>query len=342
VSTPKIDLEGHFFTDHYVQLLQGRRQPPRQEVDGKSVRLWVEPSVPDLCQESTAELQERLLDLGSARLAAMDDAGVRVQVLGISNPATEQLEPEVAGAVARAVNDELAAVVRRHPTRFAALATVAAASPDAASAELERCVRELGFRGLMLRTHVRDEFLDAPRFRPIFETAARLGVPVCLHPTVPHARLIESLLGYGWSLPGPALGYGVETAIHTMRLVYSGLFDDYPTLQVVVGLLGAALSFWTYRMDFAQPWMAPRRGPRLERRPTEYLRDNLYVTTAGNFLDSALASAVAELGVDRVLFGSDYPFATLREASDFVEGAALSADERDRICHRNAERLLGL
>jgi predicted TIM-barrel fold metal-dependent hydrolase len=338
----KVDVEGHFFTPEYLALLQAREQPPRQEVSGDSVRLWVEPSVPDLYQQSGRSLLETLLDVGDARIAAMDAAGVDVQVLSLSNPAIEQLEPSVGTAAAREANDRLADAVSRHPTRFWALASVAPAQPEEAAIELERCVRQLGFRGLMLRTHARDEFLDGPAFRPIFAAAAELGVPVYLHPTVPHARLIGSLLGFGWSFPGPGFGYGVETAIHTLRLIHSGLLDEHADLQLLVGLLGAGLTFWMYRFDFEQSWMAGRRGPRLDRKVSDYLRENVNVTTSGTCLHSALTSVIKELGVDRVLFASDYPFTTLREAADFIEDGSLSVDERETICYRNAERLFSL
>jgi predicted TIM-barrel fold metal-dependent hydrolase len=341
----KIDFEAHFYTRDFVDLLHARDTPPRQErVDDETVRLWIEPSLPDLFHEHRPVVDERLLDLEHERIAAMDEAGVDAQVLSISGPATEQLEPDVGTRISRSINDELARVIARHPERFYGFATIAPADPESAAAELERCVSELGFKGVMLRSHVGDGFLDEPRYRPIFETAARLDVPVYLHPTLPHASLIGPFLGYGWALPGPGLGYGVETAVQAMRLIYSGVFDRHPGLQLILGHLGESLTFWLYRLDldFTQPFLAARHRPQIERRPSEYLRDNVWVTTSGNFLNSALVSVLMELGAERVLFGSDYPWESLAKAVAFVDQAPISDDDRRSIYGGNAARLFGL
>jgi predicted TIM-barrel fold metal-dependent hydrolase len=340
----KIDFEAHFYTPEFVELLHARDKPPRQErVDEQTVRLWIEPSLPDLFHEHAAVVDERLLDLEDRRLASMDDAGVDVQVLSISGPATEQLEPEIGERVSRAINDTLAATIARHPDRFLGFATLAPGRPEQAAEELERCVTTLGFRGVMLRSHVGDGFLDEARYRPIFRTAARLGIPVYLHPTLPHASLIGPFLGYGWALPGPGLGYGVETAVQALRLLYSGLFDELPTLQLILGHLGESLTFWLYRLDldFTQPFLAARHRPSIERRPSEVLRENVYVTTSGNFLDSALVSVLMELGPERVLFGSDYPWESLAKAVEFVERAPISDADRSKLYSENALQLFG-
>jgi predicted TIM-barrel fold metal-dependent hydrolase len=341
----KIDFEAHFYTPEFVELLGARDRPPRQEPNGEgAVRLWIEPSLPDLFHEHSRVVDERLLDFSERRLASMDEAGVDIQVLSISGPATEQLEPDVGEGIARSINDSLAEVIREHPGRFLGFATLAPGRPDAAAEELERCVTELGFRGVMVRSHIGDHHLDDPRYRPIFTTAARLGVPVYLHPTLPHANLIKPFLGYGWALPGPGLGYGVETALHAMRLIYSGLFDELPKLQVILGHLGESLTFWLYRLDldFTQPFLAARHRPSIARRPSEYLRQNFYVTTSGNFLDSALVSVLMELGPDRILFGSDYPWESIAKAVEFVDRAPISGADRRKLYHENAARLISL
>jgi predicted TIM-barrel fold metal-dependent hydrolase len=341
----KIDFEAHFYTPEFVDLLARRDRPPRQESTGSGdVRLWIEPSLPELFHEHRSIVDERLLDFRDQRLASMDQAGVDAQVLSISGPATEQLEPEVGGRISRSINDTLAEVVREDPGRFFGFATLAPAHPEAAAAELRRCVEDLGFRGAMVRSHIGDHYLDHPRYRPIFETAVQLGVPIYLHPTLPHANLIKPFLGYGWALPGPGLGYGVETAVQAMRLIYSGLFDELPELQIILGHLGESLTFWIYRLDldFTQPFLAARHRPAIERRPSEYLRDNFHVTTSGNFLDSAFVSVLTELGADRVLFGSDYPWESIQKAVDFVDGAPISDGDRRKVYYENAARLFGL
>jgi 5-carboxyvanillate decarboxylase len=341
---PKIDLESHFFTPEYVALLDSRATPPRFEVTEENVRVWLEPSLPDVVLTHGHQLRRTLLDLGPARLEALDRAGIAIQFLSVSSPGFEQLEPNVQVEHARKANDVLAAFVADHPTRFVGLASLPVSAPREAADELERCVSGLRFKGGNIHSHIGDTYLDDARYFPILERAAQLRVPINLHPTLPHGNMLAPYLGYGWAMPGPGLGFGHETAVHAMRIIYSGAFDKLPDLEIILGHLGEGLMHWLYRVDFDfnKPWMAKSHRPDIERKPSDYLRSNFWYTCSGNWLDSALLATMHEVGVDRIMFASDYPWEQIEDGADFIEAAPISKDDRRKICHDNAKRLFDL
>lgn len=340
-----IDTEAHVYNPGYMRFLRSRSEPPCEELLGDEVRLWQEPTSPHVFQQRSMAMEEIMCDMAERRIAAMDEAGIDMQVMSLNVPGCEQFDPREGAPVARESNDELADVIRAHPGRLAGLAALAPDPdrPEVAADELERCVRELGFHGAKINSHIRDTYLDDRRYWPILERAAALGVPVYLHPVLPHGNMIRPYEGYGWALPGPGLGFGHETAVHAMRMVYSGVFDRFPDLQIVLGHLGEGLYFWLYRLDFdfTKPWLANKRPP-VQRRPSDYLRENFHITISGNFLASALVQTIAEIGTDRVLFATDYPYESNEQAIAFIADADLTDEEKEKIFHGNAERLFGL
>src|ERR1700704_2751854 len=246
---------------------------------------------------------ERLGDLGALRLREMDAGGIDVQVLSEAEPAAQNLEPDLAVSLARASNDLLADAVRRHPDRFAGFATLPTPDPAAAAMELERTVRELSFRGAMVHGSTRGHFLDERRFWPIFESAAALDVPIYLHPCTPHPAVFDTYYKDYPELGRAALGFGVEMAVQAARLIVSGVFDEFPKLQVILGHLGEALPFLLWR---ANDTLA-RRG-KLRRSFREYFVEHFHITTSGNFSEPALRCTIAEMGIERILFAVDWPF----------------------------------
>ena len=341
-----IDSEAHYLDLPFLEVLRSRSVPPREEHHGEGVRMYVEPTAPEIFQGRSTRLEDALADVEEIRLAAMDAAGIDVQVLSLNVPGCEQFEPVEGAAIARERNDVLAEVVARHPDRFVGLAALCPDPdrPEVAADELERCVRQLGFRGWKVNSHVRETFLDDPRYLPLLERAAALDVPIYLHPTLPHGSMITPYTGYGYMLPGPALGFGAESALHSMRLIYSGVFDRLPNLQVVLGHLGEGLYFWLYRLDFefTKPWLV--RSPLIaaERRPSDYLRENFYASTSGHFQSSAFAVTLAEIGADRLLFATDYPYEDNVQAVEWLESQPLDDADRRKILHDNAARLFGV
>jgi predicted TIM-barrel fold metal-dependent hydrolase len=341
----RIDLEGHAYTPGFQTYLRSRSEPPREELVDGELRVWKEPSEPDRWHVRSARHSERLADIAASRLEEMDAAGVDVQVVSLASPGCEQFPPIEGARLAQASNDELAEAIADHPDRFVGFAALAPADPIVAADELERCVTQLGFKGAKINSHIGDTYLDDERYLPLWERAAGLGVPINLHPIVPHASMVSPYTGYGWALVGPGLGYGAETAVHAMRLVFSGLFDRFPEQQIILGHMGEGLYFWLYRLDFdfKKSWLdAGKRTRSLERLPSDYLRENFYVTISGNFLATAFLATFNEVGSDRVMYASDHPFESMREGAEFLDSVPISPADREKVAWRNAERLLSL
>jgi 2,3-dihydroxybenzoate decarboxylase len=285
------------------------------------------------------ELKAKLLEVGAQRLAAMDEAGIDIQVLSHTAPSTQKLPANIAVEVTRGVNDRLAKIVAAHPTRFAAFAALPTANPAAAADELARATETLGFKGAMLHGLSQGVFLDDKRFWPIFARAEALDVPIYIHPSVPHPDVIDAyykeyakdfpiLLRAGW-------GYTVEAATQAIRLILSGVFDAHPNLKIILGHLGEGLPFLLWRIDSALA--RPGQKPVAFR---DVFRRNFYVTTSGFFSDSALLCTMMEMGIDRILFAVDYPFEHNAPGPRWLERAPICEEDKAKIASGNAKRLL--
>ncbi|HZB07805.1 MAG TPA: amidohydrolase family protein, partial [Rubrobacter sp.] len=275
------------------------------------------------------------------RISAMDAAGIDMQVLSLTFPGVEQLEAAEAVAFARETNDLLAEAVRRHPDRFAGFAALPTASPEAAADELERTIGEYGFKGALINGHIRGRYLDDSFFWPILERTEALGVPIYLHPTPPPRPVIEASYTGNFDevlLATAAWGWHVETATHVLRLILGGAFDRYPNLQLVVGHMGEGLPFFMPRLEVALPVEVTK----LERPVGSYLRENLHYTFGGFNWVQAFLDLVLQVGVERIMFSADHPYASMGEARDFLDKLPASPADKERIAHSNAERLLRL
>jgi uncharacterized protein len=289
-----------------------------------------------------AKILDQLCEVGDKRIADMDAAGIDVQVLSLTSPGTEQLEAAEAMAVAQDANDFLAEAVKQHPARFAGLATLPTAVPEKAADELERMVQKHRFRGAVINGHHRGRYLDDKVFWPILERAESLNVPIYLHPTQPPKPVIETSFG-GFSpevtnlLAGPGWGWHIETAVHVIRMILGGVFDRYPKLQIVVGHLGEGLPFMLQRLD-----MMPTNMTKLNRPISAYLRENLHYTFSGFNFMAPFLDLFLQVGADRIMFSADYPYASMAQARAFLEQVPVSAIDRERIAHGNAERLFAV
>jgi predicted TIM-barrel fold metal-dependent hydrolase len=281
-----------------------------------------------------------LLNLGHTRLAAMDAAGIELQVLSHNQPGCQALEAAAAIPLAREVNDLLAEAVNEHPHRFAGLAALPTADPAAAAKELDRAVTRLGFKGAMINGHTRGAFLDEKRFWDIFECAQALGVPIYLHPSKPHPAVMEAYFAGYEELALAAWGFGIDTGAHFLRLVFAGVFDAFPNLTFILGHLGEGLPFMLHRINDQSSLAAARRG--LKKTPAQYLTENLVVTCSGNFSAPAFLCTVMALGVDNVLFSVDWPYESNVAAVKFLKQQPLAPHEMEKVAHGNAERILRL
>ena len=332
----KIDFEAHFYTREYLEVLSKNRGYPRFVYDGKNEKRGKLFYFADLEQPFSEPLLNSLLNTGEERLKIMDSLGVDVQILSLSAPGLEQLASPVGTALAKKTNDTLCEVIHRYPGRFMGYAALAPKDPEAAADELERAVKDLKFVGWNTHSNYGDSYLDEKRYWPILGRAESLGVPIYIHPTVP---AIPQARTYGFALAGAPFGFGMETALCTMRLIFSGAFDRFPRLKVIVGHLGEVLPFLARRIDWAYLRPFPPAFRPLPKSPSEYLKNHVFVTTSGNYYQPAFMCTLEALGIDKILLGTDYPYDDPRECHDFVKMLPLSEGDKEKIYCHNAKQL---
>lgn len=321
----KIALEEHFTTQTYQRYMQGLAAKVGAAAVGGP----------------PPHMVAKMADVGEERLRAMDEAEIDMQVLSLSIPGLERVHAPDAVPLARDINDELADYVRAHPTRYAGFAALPTLQPQAAADELERAVTRLGFKGAMINGQPQGSFLDDPAYWELFARAEALDVPLYLHPAAPAPETMHAYQGLP-ELAGPLWSFTVDTATEALRLIFSGVFDRFPNLTIILGHLGETLPYMLWRLDSRWKFYAPAAGKHLDRRPSQYIQENMFVTTSGMFYDPALLCACMTLGVDRILFSVDYPFEPNKAGADFIERAPISDMDRRKICSLNARRLLKL
>jgi hypothetical protein len=334
-----IALEEHFLTQSFLRTTHNASAP-------------IPPQI--------AALQPKLLDLGAGRIAAMDEAAVDLQVLSLAASGLDALDAASAISLTRDINDELAAAIRQNPTRLAGFALLPLKDPAASAAELERCVTKLRFCGAMvdgttstsgapaLNPKPSDPaslFLDDPRFLPMWEAAAHLNVPIYLHPAPPPAAIQHA---YYSNLPGPdgdqlghilsiaGWGWHIETGLHTLRLILSGLFDRLPNLQLIIGHMGEGLPYALARTS----GILSNAAKHLRQPVAEYFQANIHITTSGYFTQPPFRCALDVIGLERLLFSIDYPFSPNTRGRDFLNQVDLAPEDLARLARTNAERLL--
>jgi predicted TIM-barrel fold metal-dependent hydrolase len=284
------------------------------------------------------EFRRRLLDIEDERLRLMDDAGVDMHVLSVTIPGVQMFDADRAVEFARRTNDQLAAAISRHPRRLAGLACFAPQSPAHSAREMERSVRDLHLNGFIVNSHTNNEYLDDPKFWPIFEAAEALDRPIYLHPRSPSDGMAEPFRQY--NLAGSIWGYAAEAGTHAVRLMLSGVFDRFPRLKIVLGHMGEAIPFWLWRIDFMQARRTSEgMARRLQLTPNEYFRRNFAITTSGVESHDVLDFVLRVVGEDNVMWAIDYPYQPSRPAVAFMDSAPVSPATKAKLYHRNAERI---
>lgn len=306
-------------------------------------RFASEPYDPDLFFWSKAAegspLQRRLLDLGDERLRTMDEAGVDVQLIGLASTGVQMFDADTGTALATLANDVLADAMRKHPTRYAGLASFAPQAPARAAKEIERAMTRLGYNGVIVNSHTFGEYLDQPAYWPILEACEATGAPLYIHPRAPSPQMLAPFLDY--TLEHAIWGFQAETSLHALRLIVGGLFDRFPRLTVVLGHGGEGLHYWLPRLDAMYAnFKAPEgRRPGLKLAPSEYIKRNFAVTTSGMNWGPSVKFAIDALGADKVMFAIDYPFVDSATAVQQMDAIEISAEDKAAIYHRNAERI---
>jgi predicted TIM-barrel fold metal-dependent hydrolase len=317
-----IAIEEHFVTESFLRATGGRggHIPP-----------------------PIAQLRPKLLDLGSGRIAAMDEAAIDLQVLSFAAMGFDVLDAAVATSLARDVNDELSAAIKAHPTRLGGFATLALQDPRTAVRELDRCITQLGFYGVLLNGTTGGLFLDDARFFPVLEAAAELRIPIYLHPSPPPDAVRQA---YFSGLPGDlglllsiaGWGWHAETGLHTLRLIASGIFDRLPDLQLIIGHMGEGLPYALARSS----GILSQASPHLRQPVSAYFQSNIHITTSGYFTQPPFRCALEVLGIDRLSFSVDYPFSSNTTGRAFLDslGRVLDAGDLEKLAHLNIEKLL--
>jgi 2,3-dihydroxybenzoate decarboxylase len=294
--------------------------------------------------ERTRAVAERLQDLGARRIGDMDSTGIDFQILSLTSPGVQIFDAATGTALARATNDELAAAIAANPTRFAGLAAVAPQNPAAAAKELERGVSQLSLKGAIVNSHTHGEYLDDEKFWEIFAAAEALDVPVYIHPNTPSNDMIKPFMARG--LDGAVFGFAVETGLHALRLVVSGVFDRFPRLKIVLGHLGEGLPYWLFRIDFMHG-ASVRSGryasqPKLERKASDYLKENFYYTTSGMAWTPPIRYVQDVMGMDRLMYAMDYPYQFVPEEVSVTDELPIGREDHKAFYQTNAERVFKL
>jgi predicted TIM-barrel fold metal-dependent hydrolase len=332
----------------------GRHTSPDSDVASPNGKIALEEhfTLHEIIEDSYAvkdlppETRSKILDIGPGRLADMDRGGLELCILSLTAPGIQSVpNASQAIALARRANDHLAENIAKNPNRLKGFAALPMQDPQTAAQELTRCVRELGFKGALVNgfsqvgTADSAIFYDLPQYRHFWETVQDLDVPFYLHPRLPLETRQQAYEGHAW-LAGSPWGFAVETSIHALRLMGSGLFDEYPKLKIILGHLGEAIPHGIWRID--NRIRRSRLALKAQRPLGFYLRENFYITTSGNFRTQSLTDVILEIGADRVMYSVDYPYEDVVEAQTWLDHSAISEADRTKIAHSNARKLFRL
>ncbi len=297
--------------------------------------------------EYWTELSARLLDIQDRRLREMDANGIEMMILSLNAPAVQAIkETSRAIEIAQRANDFLAGEVAKRPDRFQGFAALPLQDPEAAAQEYQRCITDLGFQGALVNGFSEREgsdilYYDRPEYRGFWKECARLGKPFYLHPRNPLPSDSKIYEGHPW-LMGPTWAFAQETAVHALRLVGSGLFDEEPALKMIIGHMGEGIPAMLWRIDNRNAWVKAPKLHACKRPIVDYIRENFWITTSGNFRSQSLLDVMLELGSERILFSTDWPFENVDHAATWFDAAPISEADRMKIGRTNAKALFDL
>ncbi|MGO9987306.1 MAG: amidohydrolase family protein [Steroidobacteraceae bacterium] len=294
-----------------------------------------------------APLQEQLMDLGERRIARMDELGIDKQLLLLTSPGVQVLEPDEGSALARLANDRLAEVCRRHPNRFAGLAVFAPQDVPGAVSEIERGMKTLGLNGAVINSHFRGRYLDEAPYWPILEALEANDAALYIHPTIPPKAWSQpyEFRGFG----GALAGFSHEVWMHTMGLIMSGAFDRFPKLRIVIGHMGEGMPLLLYRFDWMQSNADGKPGLRggapavtLRHKISYYFKRNIWITTSGQGWEPSVKFCMDVLGPDRVIYAMDYPYQQSADEVAAYDAFELRPEHKKMLMQTNAEQVFRL
>ncbi|MCL2103263.1 MAG: amidohydrolase family protein [Syntrophorhabdaceae bacterium] len=323
----KIVLEEHFATEEFLE-------------DAKP---WFIQEGPKVWEQA----RDAICDITGKRLELMDQAGIEKAVLSLTSPAIQGiLDIDKAIDAAKRVNEYIANKIRDHKDRFECFAALPTQDPAAAAKELRRCMEEYGFKGALINAFCQigdpnvPVYLDDQRYIDFWGEVAKLDVPIYIHPrpTIDSVRKAE-FQGQTW-MATAGWGWHVQLGTQILRLIASGIFDRYPSLQIVIGHMGELLPMFMWRTTNRE--RSHKRECKAERLIREYFERNINITTSGNCSTPALMCAVMEMGTDRIMFSTDYPYETMKQNADWFDNIPFSCNDKLKMGRANAERLLKL
>ena len=292
-------------------------------------------------QAASGEAAAGVTELGPERVAHMDAHGIDAQVISYASGIPATMEPEFSVALCRDVNDEMAEKASAYPGRFYLFAHLPLGDGAEAAKELERCVKELGFVGAMISGHYHGLPYDSDLYYPVFEKAQALDVPVYLHPGLVDPEITERYYRGDWSpqatfmLSGFGVGWHYDVGMQVIRMMLAGVFDRLPELKIMIGHWGELVSFYMYRTD-----EIPQEITGMKKKFSDYFKENIYVNPSGMLYAEQFRYCLETFGADHITWGEDYPYRKKEDIRSFLEGFDLSLEDREKIAHGNAEKLL--
>jgi predicted TIM-barrel fold metal-dependent hydrolase len=290
-------------------------------------------------------VQSMLQDIGEGRLAHMDEYGIDRQLLLLTAPGVQVVRAGEGTALAREANDRAAAACRRWPERFSALAAFDPRDVQGSVRELERAMSQLKLNGAVLNSHFQGRYLDEPAYEPILEALHELDAALYIHPTAPFNAPHYRMRGFF----GALAGFPHDVWLHTMGLIFSGAFDKYPRLRLVIGHLGECLPLHLYRFDWMQSNADGVPGLRngapvveLKHPVSHYFLNNVWVTTSGVGWEPAVKFCMDVLGADRVLYAMDYPYQQSSDEVAAYDRMDISPAHKRMLMQSNAEAVFKL
>ena len=329
-AAPTIDIHAHYFPESYIELIakRGSRVGASVTSDAQGRRFI---QVGLLLR--TGPITPLFVDI-DARLREMDRQGVKVHALSLTQPMVYWADDDLGTELCVAFNDAISAAHSQHPDRLIGFACLPMQNPRLALQELERAAKLPGVRGVYMATAVRDRELSDPSFFPVYEAMAALGLPLFLHPMMINNERMKQF--YLINLCGNPF----DTALAAGHLIFGGVLDAFPKLEVCLPHAGGALPILRGRFDRGFHTRAECKS--IPRAPSEYLKRFTYDTISYN--EQVLQELVDLVGADRIMMGSDYCFdIAYEEPVKVVTGmATLSEEQKQQILGMNAIRLLRL
>lgn len=346
IGTTSIDFEAHFYTKAIFDYLKTRKEYPRLKNGDHPNEYYLE-FTDTISLFQTQAFIDILCDIGDDRIKTMDQAQLDTQVLSFSSPGIDEFHPDIhsAGSFAVELNDIISDAMNRHPKRFMGFSTISPYDVPASVKELERTIKKLGFVGWLTHSNFGYQMqLDEKQYWPLLEAAEALSIPIYIHPTTP---LTTEVGCYGFALAGPPLGFQMDVALCLLRMIYAGVFDQFPKLKIMLGHMGETIPFlmperidWAYKnphVCYLDGFIKTR--PAIKRTPAEVIQENVYVTTSGRFSKPLLDYVIQVMGEDRVLLATDYPYEDLVQSMNFIRQSGLPKALLEKICYKNANQI---